>query len=211
MILGVRGADELEPEQVAIGMRLGPHDLGMLDCLMVRRRAHAEGADLPHRNGRVHGDPQTANAGIDRQAGALHRPQQIDLGIERPTSRTAPRSTMDRDVSATLRKYRRESVGNGRQSTADNIETTFRWLGFSAGLVIISTRPAPFRRKPPPHLLACKPKQRERMRSISALRRPSARAMCVPYQKRSIPSTAATCSEPPEASTISSASVEPNS
>jgi hypothetical protein len=55
MILGVRGADELETQDITVGTRLGPDDLRMLHRLMVRRRANAKHTNLPDRHAHIHG------------------------------------------------------------------------------------------------------------------------------------------------------------
>lgn len=57
MILGVRSADELQAQEVAVRARLGPNHLRVLDGLMIGRRANAERADLADRDAHVHRDP----------------------------------------------------------------------------------------------------------------------------------------------------------
>ena len=74
VILGVRSPDELEAQQVPIRMRFGPHDLGVLDRLMVRRGANTQRANLPHRDSRIDRDTEPADTRVDRQAGSADGP-----------------------------------------------------------------------------------------------------------------------------------------
>jgi hypothetical protein len=133
IILGVGGADELEPKHIAVGAGLGPHDLGVLDRLMVGRRANTKRADLAHGNVHIDCDSEAANAGVEGQSSTAHRAEKIDLRIECPAPRTTTGTAVDGDVSATLRKNRRESVSNGCHGTAEHIQARDPWLAFSTG------------------------------------------------------------------------------
>ena len=100
MILNAWRCDELEAEQVSIRADFGPHDFGVLDRLMVRRRSNAKRAHLTDGHTHVDRDPQAADARIDRQARAAHGAEQVDLRIERPPPRPTARPTMHGSVSA---------------------------------------------------------------------------------------------------------------
>jgi hypothetical protein len=144
MILGVGGADELETEHISVGSRLGPHDLRVFDGMVVGRRADPERADLSYRDAHVHRHAETADAGVESQPRATHGSEQVDLGIEGPTTRPTTSASVDGDICATLRKYRRESVGNGHQDIAKHIEAPDPWLAFSTSSWSNSTSRAPF-------------------------------------------------------------------
>lgn len=176
MILGFGSADELEPKDVAVGARLRPDDLGMLDRLMVGRCANPERAHLTDGHSHIDCDTEAANARVERQTLTTDRAQEINLGIERPAARTAAGAAVDGDISATLRKDRRESVGNGGHNRAEHIEAVDPWLAFSTNGSGKSIGLAPFGGMHPPQLLDAKPKQRARTRSTSSLRRSTARA-----------------------------------
>ena len=122
MILGDWRADELEPQKVSVGLRLGPDDLRVLDGLVVGRRADSQRADLTYGDAGICRDAKASDARIDGQPGALHRPQQVDFGIECPPTGLPARTPVNRGIGAALGEHRRESFGNGHDDRLDHIE-----------------------------------------------------------------------------------------
>jgi hypothetical protein len=123
MILNCWGANELEAEQIAVRAGPRPHDLGLLDGLVVGRSPHPKRAYLANGHGHVDRYAKAADARVDCEPRAAHWRQEIDFGVERPASRTTPRSSMNGNVCTASRKHRREPIGNGSQGTADSIQT----------------------------------------------------------------------------------------
>jgi hypothetical protein len=98
---------------------------------------------------RIDRDAKTADAGVERQARTSRWRQELDLRIESPAAEPAPRATMYVGVSPTLRQDRRESVGNGCQSTAECIEGGEAWPALSSRGCSKNNRPSTLRGETP--------------------------------------------------------------
>jgi hypothetical protein len=75
----------------------------VLDRFMIGRRPNPQRADMVNRHARVDGDSKTTDAGIDCEARATRRSQELDLGVESPPTEPPPGTTMNGNVSAALR------------------------------------------------------------------------------------------------------------
>ena len=117
MILSLGGRDELEPEHVSIGSRVRPDDLGMLERGPVRRGSDPKRAHVTDRDGCVDRHAQPSGARVEGETCATDGSEQLDLGIEGPSSRPAARATMQGNVRPTPREHRSKSRGNGHQDT----------------------------------------------------------------------------------------------
>lgn len=113
----------------------------MLDGGVTGRGSNPQRADVVHRDGHVDGNSEASDARVDGQARASLRGQELDVGIECPTTKLTARATVHRDVSTALRQDRRESFRNGCHSTAECIEVGDRWLAFSTPALRKRTSP----------------------------------------------------------------------
>ena len=75
----------------------------MLDRFMVRRRPNPQGADVVNRHAHVDRDSKATDARIDCEARATRRSQELDIRVESPPTEPPPGTTMNGNVSATLR------------------------------------------------------------------------------------------------------------